>query len=96
MATRRFNRTFARRIVIVGLIVLCLYVITVGAVPSIFRFTTDAGRLPWLAASPTAKAMLEAYTGPARKLSNFVVFRATFEFSAACWAKLLDPPETTG
>jgi hypothetical protein len=92
MAIPHFNRRIFKRAAIGLLILFAGYVVTVGAVPSIFRLTSDGERLQWLARSPRVMTLLEAYEWPTRCVP---VLNLACEFSASCWYELLDPPDTT-
>ena len=95
MAIPRFNRWFVKRTIIGLLILFAGYVISVGAVPAIFRHTGDSGRLQWLSRCPGAMTLLEVYEWPARQVAGVPVLRQMFEVSGAVWWGLLNPPDTT-
>jgi len=95
MATPRFNRRLFKQTALGVLILFAGYIISVGAVPAIFRHTGDSGRLQWLSQYPRTLTLLEAYEWPARQTSCVPVLNLAFEFSASCWWELLDPPDTT-
>lgn len=95
MATPHLNRRLFKRAAIGILILFAGYIISVGALPAIFRHMGDNGQLQWLSRCPGAKPLLEAYEWPVKQMAGVPVLNRLFEFSAACWWKLLAPPDTT-
>ena len=84
-----------RSLTLLALALAVWYVVTVGLVPVVSRHTGSGGRLRWLPSIPCALTVLRAYQWPAEQLSRVRLFRPLFEFSAAFWWGLLDPPDTT-
>jgi hypothetical protein len=74
---------------------ICFYVLSVGSVPVIVRYTCDDGKLNWLPSIPGAMATLEIYERPARLMSSLPFVGAPFELSANLWFGITDPPDTT-
>lgn len=84
-----------RRSARIALVVLALYVSTVGIVQVVFRYVAGSTHLQWLRSMPGALPALEAYEQPARILARVPVLAYTVGLSYDFWYFALEAPDTT-